>query len=186
MSEYLALVACGAPLAARVHEVAAAAQRHGWVVRVVATASAMNWVDAERVEDITGHAPLVEQRRPGEPKRFPTPGHVVVCPATFNSINKLATGIMDNYAAGLVCEALASGTPLTIVPTVGDALWGHPALAPHLARLTSAGVRFVDPGSGRVGDPRPTGGDVDAFNPEWAIPTGTAARTDRVARPGPR
>jgi len=176
VSEYLAVVACGSPLAARVHEIAEAARKHGWVVRVVATASAMNWVDAEQVERVTGYAPLVEQRRPDEPKRFPTPGHVVVCPATFNSINKLATGIMDNYAAGLVCEALASGTPITIVPTVSDALWGHPAWEEHLARLTNAGVRFVDPGSGRVGDPRPTGDDVVAFNPEWAIPTGTAAR----------
>jgi len=180
MSEYLALVACGAPLAARVHEVAAAAQEHGWRVRVVATASAMNWVKAAEVEATTGHSPLVDQRRPGEPKRFPTPGRVVVCPATFNSINKLATGIMDNYAAGLVCEALASGTPLTIVPMVSDALWGHPAWKTHLATLRLAGVRFVDPRSGRIDDPKPTdagtGDDVArAFDPQWALIPDTAA-----------
>lgn len=175
MSEYLALVACGSPLAARVHDVAAAAAHSGWRVRVVATASAMNWVDAERVEAVTGHPPLVDQRRPGEPKRFPTPGHVVVCPATFNSMNKLATGIMDNYASGLVCEALASGTPLTIVPLVSDALWGHPAWRGHLDLLRGAGVRFVDATTGRAGDPQPvgagTGGDVAAaFDPAWPVP----------------
>ncbi|MFG1921027.1 flavoprotein [Cryptosporangium sp. NPDC048952] len=176
MSEYLALVACGAPLAARVHEVAEAAQDSGWRVRVVATASALNWVDAGEVQRVTGHAPLVEQRRPGEPKRFPTPGHVVVCPATFNSVNKLASGIMDNYAAGLVCEALASGTPITVVPMVSDALWGHPAFEPHLAVLRGAGVTFVDPQTGRRDDPRPTDAGTGeaiaaAFDPAWAVPT---------------
>ncbi|SHM86571.1 flavoprotein [Cryptosporangium aurantiacum] len=181
MSDYLALVACGAPLAARVHDVAAAAAELHWRVRVVATASAMNWVDAAAVERVTGFAPLVEQRRPGEPKRFPTPGRVVVCPGTFNSINKLATGIMDNYAAGLVCEALASGTPLTIVPMVSDALWGHPAWAGHLATLSSAGVTFVDVRTGRTGDPQPvdagTGDDnARTFDPAWLF-TDTAART---------
>jgi phosphopantothenoylcysteine synthetase/decarboxylase len=182
VSEYLALVACGAPLAARVHDVARTAQDHGWRVRVVATASAMNWVNVAEVHRVTGHEPLVDQRRPGEPKRFPTPGRVVVCPATFNSINKLATGIMDNYAAGLVCEALASGTSLTIVPMVSDALWGHPAWETHLASLRRAGVTFVDPRSGRIGDPEPTDagtGDAvaRAFDPQWALMPDTAART---------
>ncbi|GAA3391358.1 flavoprotein [Cryptosporangium minutisporangium] len=181
MSEYLALVACGAPLAARVHDVAAAMKAQGWRVRVVATAAATNWVDADAVERVTGEAPLVEQRRPGEPKRFPTPGHVVVCPATFNSVNKLATGLMDNYAAGLVCEALASRTPLTLVPMVSDALWGHPAWAGHLTTLQRTGVTFVDVRSGRAGEPEPvdagTGDDLAAvFDPSWLA--------EVVGRPG--
>ena len=190
MSEYLALVACGAPLAARVHEIASVAKGHGWRVRVIATASAMNWVDPTKVHEATGHGPLVDQRRPDEPKRFPTPGRVIVCPATFNSVNKLATGIMDNYAAGLVCEALASGTPLTIVPMVSDALWGHPAWKGHCETLRNAGVTFVDPRTGRVNDVRPTDagtGDEVArdFDPGWLF-TDTAARTGWEARPGSR
>lgn len=174
MSDYLALIACGAPLASRVHEVATAAIDAGWLVRVVATASALNWVDAEAVEQVTGHPPLVDQRRPGEPKRFPPPGHVVVFPATFNSVNKLATGIMDTYAAGVMCEALATGTPLTIVPMVSDKLWGHPAWSGHLATLATAGVTFIDVRSGQAGVPQPieagSGDDVaSAFDPASAL-----------------
>ncbi|MFI5959981.1 flavoprotein [Cryptosporangium sp. NPDC051539] len=167
MSDYLALVACGSPLAARSHEFAAAAIERGWRARVVATREAMNWVDAGAVERVTGHPPLVEQRRPGEPKRFPTPGRVVVCPATFNSVNKLAAGIMDNYAAGLVCEALASGTPLTIVPLVSSALWGHPAWAGNLALLQNAGVTFVDVLSGQQDRPAPCDDFSREFDPDW-------------------
>ena len=121
MPEHLALVACGAPLAARVHDVAAQAVELAWLVRV-ATPSAMNWVDNGQVEKITGFAALVEQRHPGQPKRFLPPAGVVVCPATFNTVNKLAAGIMDTYAAGVLCEALASQIPITLAPMVSTRL----------------------------------------------------------------
>ncbi len=137
---HLALVACGAPLAARAHDVAAQAVEAGWIVRVVATPSAMNWVDADRVEKVTGFTVLVEQRQPGQAKRFPPPAQVIVCPATFNTVNKLAVGIMDNYAAGLLCEALASQTPITIAPMVNNRLWSHPVWQRNLDVLTAAGV----------------------------------------------
>ena len=174
MTEYLAVVACGAPLASRVHDVAAAALEAGWLVRVVATSSALNWVDADAVEQVTGYPPLVEQRRPGQPKRFPPPAHVVVCPATFNSVNKLAAGIMDTYAAGVMGEALATGTPLTIVPMVSDRLWGHPVWSGNLATLANAGVTFIDVRSGRAGVPQPveagTGDELAlAFDPAAAL-----------------
>jgi phosphopantothenoylcysteine synthetase/decarboxylase len=177
VAEYLALVACGAPLAARVHDVAARAVEAGWRVRVVATRSALNWVDDESVERVTGFRALVEQRRPDEPKRFPAPGWVVVCPATFNTVNKLAAGIMDDYPAGVLCEALASGTPMTVVPMVSDRLWGHPAWARNLGLLAAAGVTFVDVHTGRRGDPTPVdagSGPVvaEAFDPGWAVRPG--------------
>jgi phosphopantothenoylcysteine decarboxylase len=172
--EYLALVACGAPLAGRIHDVAAAAVRAGWQVRVVATGSAMSWIDDAAVASVTGSPSLVDQRRPDQAKRFPEPAHVLVCPATFNSVNKLAVGIMDTYAAGMLCEALASGTPITVVPMVSTRLWGHPVWRPNLAALAAAGVTFVDAGTGRVGVPEPIdagrGAEIAAaFDPRWAL-----------------
>ncbi|MGH4008726.1 MAG: flavoprotein [Pseudonocardiaceae bacterium] len=178
MPEHLALVACAAPLAARVHDVAARAVEAGWIVCVVATPSAMNWVDADRVEKLTGIPVLIEQRQPGQAKRFPPPAQVIVCPATFNTVNKLAAGIMDNYATGLLCEALASQIPVTIAPMVNHRLWPHPAWQRNLDLLTAAGVRFVDIQTGRIGRPAAvqsgTGGDViAAFDPAWVLaPTG--------------
>jgi phosphopantothenoylcysteine synthetase/decarboxylase len=180
--EHLALVACGAPLAARVHDVAARAVELGWLVRVVATPSAMSWVDAGQVEKITGFAVLVEQRQPAAPKRFPAPSRVVVCPATFNTVNKLATGIMDTYAAGLLCEALASRIPITLAPMVSTRLWPHPAWQHHLDMLTAAGVSFIDIQTGRAGAPGAvqsgTGGEViAAFDPTWVLrPPGQPAQ----------
>lgn len=144
------------------------------MVRVVATSSAMDWVDAAQVERVTGFAVLVEHRRPGQAKRFPPPAQAIVCPATFNTVNKLAAGIMDNYAAGLLCEALASRTPMTIVPMVNNRLWRHPAWQRNLDMLAAAGVRFVDIQTGHAGRPAAvqsgTGGEVvAAFDPAWVL-----------------
>jgi phosphopantothenoylcysteine synthetase/decarboxylase len=173
--EHLALVACGAPLAARLHDVAALAVDTGWVVRVVATPSAMNWVDAGQIEKVTGFPVLVEQRQPGAAKRFPPPAAVIVCPATFNTVNKLAAGIMDTYAAGLLCEALACQVPLTVAPMVSNRLWPHPVWRHNLDILTASGVTFIDIKTGRSGRPAAvesgTGGDViAAFDPTWVLP----------------
>ncbi|HET9256289.1 MAG TPA: flavoprotein [Pseudonocardiaceae bacterium] len=174
MPEYLALIACGAPLAARVHDVAAHAVEVGWIVRVAATPSAMNWVDADRVEEITGFGVLVEHRRPGQAKRFAPPAQVIVCPATFNTVNKLAVGIMDNYATGLLCEALALRTPIIIAPMVNNRLWPHPAWQHNLDLLAAAGVRFIDIHTGHFGRPTAvqsgTGSEViAAFEPAWVL-----------------
>ncbi|MGH3868904.1 MAG: flavoprotein [Pseudonocardiaceae bacterium] len=174
MREHLALVVCGAPLAARCHDVAARAVEAGWVVRVVATPSAMSWVDAAQVEQVTGCAVLMEHRQPWQAKRFPPPAQVIVCPATFNTVNKLAAGIMDNYATGLLCEALAARTPMTIAPMVNNRLWSHPAWQHSLGMLAAAGVRFIDIRTGHAGRPAAvqsgTGGEViAAFDPAWVL-----------------
>jgi hypothetical protein len=164
--EYLILVACAASLAARVHEVAARAVDAGWIVRVV----------------VTGCAVLVEQRQPGQAKRFPPPAQVIVCPATFNTVNKLAAGIMDNYATGVLCEALAARTPIIIAPMVSTRLWPHPVWQHNLDTLAAAGVRFIDIQTGRVGRPAAvqsgTGGNViAAFDPAWVLtPLGSPAQ----------
>src|SRR5215475_1496402 len=174
MPEYLALVVCGSPLATRAQDVAVLAMRAGWRVRVVATPSALGWLDNAAVELATGFPALVDQRRPDQPKRFPEPAQVVVCPATFNSVNKLAAGIMDTYAAGILCESLASRTPMTILPMVSTRLWDHPAWRPNLTALTVAGVTFVDIRTGRAGHPEPIEAGtapevVEAFDPAWAL-----------------
>ncbi|MHA6630908.1 flavoprotein [Pseudonocardia sichuanensis] len=151
----LTLVVCGAPLASRAGEVADAL-RERWEVSVVVTEAASQWY-----------------AEPSEHDR-PRPDLVVVCPLTFNTANKVAAGIMDTSAAGALCDALGAGVPVVAVPMVNNRLWGHPVWASTLRTLAGAGVRFVDPRSGRVGDPAPvqsgTGPEVvAAFDPAWVV-----------------
>lgn len=149
----LTLVVCGAPLAARAGDVADVLHRR-WSVSVVITDAAGQWFD-----------------RPPDQDR-PRPEMVVACPLTFNTANKVAAGIMDTSAAGALCDALGAGVPVVAVPMVNNRLWSHPVWASTLRTLGDAGARFVDPRSGRIGNPAPvqsgTGPDVvAAFDPEW-------------------
>ena len=151
----LTLVVCGAPLAARAGEVADAL-REDWSVSIVVTDAAGQWF-----------------LEPSEHDR-PRPDLVVACPLTFNTANKVAAGIMDTSAAGALCDALGAGVPTVAVPMVNNRLWGHPVWQSTLQTLSDAGVRFVDPQSGRVGAPAPvrsgTGPEVvAAFDPEWVV-----------------
>jgi hypothetical protein len=62
----------------------------------------------------------------------------------------------------VLCEALATGTPMTVVPM-------------NLEALAAAGVTFVDVHTGQSGRPAPIDAGsaaamVAAFDPSWAVP----------------
>lgn len=64
---------------------------------------------------------------------------MLVAPASFNTVNKIAAGINDNLALGLVNEALGASVPTGLVPWVNSALTAHPAYVPNLDVVRSGG-----------------------------------------------
>jgi phosphopantothenoylcysteine synthetase/decarboxylase len=166
------LVVCGAPLAARAPEIAAALAAAGWRVQAITTPSAASWVDATMLAATAGQPVRAGHRPVDAPKNRARPACVVVAPITFNTVGKLAAGIADTYAHSALCEALGDGVPIVAVPMVNNRLWGHPAWADNLGRLTDAGVRWLSIHDGTIGDPKPvlsgTGDDVvKRFDPGW-------------------
>jgi phosphopantothenoylcysteine synthetase/decarboxylase len=139
------LVVCGAPLARRATDVARALVDAGWELRVAVTPAAEAWVEPASLEAAAEVAVRSAHRSPNEPKDRTRPDVVLVCPATFNTVNKLAVGIADTYAASVLAEALGSRVPIAVVPMVNEKLWGHPAWEPNLAALSASGVTFLDP-----------------------------------------
>ncbi len=175
----LTLVVAAAPMAERAAEFAKVLASGGWSVSVATTPAALGWVDRESIVEVTGQPLLADYRRPDEPKRGPRPDVVIVCPATFNTLNKVASGISDNYALGVLNEAVASGVRVAAVPFVNDRLWGHPAWSDTLTRLAGCGVTLLDP---HTGSPPPravgsgTGAEVAAsFDPSWLVAIAAAA-----------
>lgn len=167
---YCTLILTGAPLTERGADLARVLVDDGWQVRVVVTPAAVPWVDDEAITRVTGVPPRVDARDPSQPKA-PRPDVLVIAPATFNTINKLAGGIADTYAHSTACEALGAGVPVVVVPMANESLWGHPALAVSLRALAGAGVRMIDV---RTGSDSPaavasgTGADVvTGFDPQW-------------------
>lgn len=98
----------------------------------------------------------------------------MVAPATFNTVNQLATGIADTYILSTLCEALGAGVPMVVVPFVKTNLAGHPSWLASLAVLRYAAVTLLDPRDGAVNTHEPlqsgTGDAVtDAFQWSWVL-----------------
>lgn len=169
----LYLVATGAPLTRRIADGVIEARKHDWTPAVITTAAAEEWLDREALDQL-GVPVLGEHRSPDQPKRLPRPDAVILAPATFNTTNKLATGIADTYALSAMCEALGDQKPFVLVPFVNQRLAGHPAWLASLAVLRYAGVTLVDPRDGSVNTydslTSGTGETVsEAFQWAWAL-----------------
>jgi phosphopantothenoylcysteine synthetase/decarboxylase len=139
----LYLIVCGAPPAANTAELVEEKQAEGWDVCVVATPAGKTWLDLEQIERVTGHEVRTALRQPSDRQFEPLGDAVLVAPATFNTINKLALGISDNLALGLVNEAIGAGVDLEVRPVVNAALGGHPAFRRSLDTLSEWGVAIV-------------------------------------------
>ena len=137
MTGLCTLVVCGAPLAARAPEIATGLVAAGWRVQVVTTPAAASWVDRAILAAAAGQSVRSEHRPVDATKNRERPAAVVVAPITFNTVGKLACGIADTYAHSTLCEALGDGLSILAVPMVNNRLWGHPAWAPNIDRLTA-------------------------------------------------
>jgi phosphopantothenoylcysteine synthetase/decarboxylase len=75
----------------------------------------------------------------------PPLGLVLLAPCSFNSLNKLATGIADNLALSVAAEAVGRGTPIVVGPSLNAPLLAHPRAAESMATLRAWGISVVDP-----------------------------------------
>jgi phosphopantothenoylcysteine synthetase/decarboxylase len=154
----LYIVVCGSPRAGRIGELVARAQTAGWDVCVVSTPDGLRFIDRTALEQQTGHPVPDQYRRAEETHLLPPPDAIIVCPATFNTINKLAAGISDNFALGLLTEAIGKRLPLVIAPALNTAQAAHWAFGQSLAQLRAGGlVVLYGPGVYEPGPPG-TGG----------------------------
>jgi len=139
----LYVVVCAAPAASSVGELVSLAQDAGWVVRVIATPMGERFIDADQLTGLTGDRVRTGFRMPDEPDELPKADAVVAAPATFNTVNKWASGIIDTFAAGLLCEVTGAGVPILAVPLVKDELARHVAFGRSLEVLRGMGVRIL-------------------------------------------
>jgi phosphopantothenoylcysteine decarboxylase len=154
----LYVVACAAPPAREITELVTRAQDAGWTVCVVVTPQAVKFADIARLELQTGYPVRHQYKHPDEPDVLPAADAMIVCPATFNTINKWAAGISDTLAVGLLTEAIGLRLPLVAVPSVNSAQALHRAFARSLAELRAMGVTVLygpDRESGPAGGGKP-------------------------------
>ena len=159
----LYVISGGGPQAGQLAEFVGFAQGEGWDVCVVATPDGAKFLDVAELKALTGHPVRVQFKNPDDPDVLPPADAMVIAPATFNTINKLAHGISDTLALGLLNEAVGLGLPITAVPWPNAALARHPAFRRSVAELLDWGLTVIlDPAR------LPDAGDEPAVFP-WEL-----------------
>src|SRR5580700_671641 len=92
-SRVLYLVVCASPRARHISELIIRAHGRGWAVCVIPTPEALKLIDQVALEQQTGFPVRSEYEQPGSGGTLPPPDAMLVCPATFNTINKWAYGV---------------------------------------------------------------------------------------------
>lgn len=150
---------------------------HGHDVRVMMTASAMEFVTPMTFQALSGHPVNSELF---DPEQEYAMGHIglarwadkiLIMPASANVIAKLAQGIADDI---VTTTCLATEAPITIVPSMNRLMWANPATQANVELLKSRGFEFLGPVSGsqacgEVGEGRmmEVADVLDAIQPEY-------------------
>lgn len=127
--------------------------QRGHRVRTVATAAALKFVGTATLEGLTREKVGCDIFEPGaaldhiELARWAD--LTIVCPATANTLNRIAAGLGDDLAGALLL-AHDWKKPLLLAPAMNPAMWSHPATMASVRKLESWGARFVSVGSGRT------------------------------------
>jgi phosphopantothenoylcysteine decarboxylase/phosphopantothenate--cysteine ligase len=127
--------------------------QRGHRVRAVLTESARHFVGEATLEGLTGERVATDLFAPGAAldhiDLVRWADAIVVCPATANTLNRLAAGLADDLAGALLL-AHDWKKPCLIAPAMNPAMWQHPATVASVEKLTSWGARFIAAGTGRT------------------------------------
>ncbi|MGH3973789.1 MAG: flavoprotein [Pseudonocardiaceae bacterium] len=163
----LYLIVCASPRAQHIGELVSRAQARGWTVYAIPTPQAQMFINRPALERQTGFWVRSEYEQRGTmDDPLPPPDAILVCPATFNTINKWAYGLADTLALALLTEAIGLGLPLVAAPALNSAQAAHPAFDRSIAALREMGVTVLyGPGVYEPGPPGTGGRPYD-----WELP----------------
>jgi phosphopantothenoylcysteine synthetase/decarboxylase len=163
VSRVLSIVVCGAGVAVKIDTFVKMAIDRGWTVQVIATPAALAFFDADAIEALTGAPVRSQYSAPGSP-RSRIPDAIAVAPATYNTINKWATGISDTYASGILAEQTSLGIPVVVLPFVNALLADRAPFQRNVQSLRAEGVRVLFGPGGIEPHPPHTGGSlIDSY-----------------------
>jgi phosphopantothenoylcysteine synthetase/decarboxylase len=140
----LRVVVCGGGPAGEVIRLVTAAGERGWKVDVTATRNALEFLDVAEVARASGKPVRTTYKFAPDGSRISPPADaMIIAPATFNTINKLALGIADTYVLSSVAEVLGRGVPTVVVPAVNPALASRAPFQRSVESLRAEGVHVL-------------------------------------------
>ena len=147
----LLLGLCGSVASSLAPSLVSLLQQRGFELRVVATESALRFVQADVLATLVHHG-VRSSLWPDDPSQ-PVPhinlaqwaDVVLIWPATATTISRLATG---DYSSLVSAVALSTTAPVVVVPSMNVEMFLQPAVQRNLAQLVADGMHVVHPGSG--------------------------------------
>jgi phosphopantothenoylcysteine decarboxylase/phosphopantothenate--cysteine ligase len=151
MSKRILFLMSGSIAAYKACQVLSRLKQLGHEVEVVASHWALRFVGEATIEGLTG--------RPVHQSMFGSGAHmshihlvrwadvVIVCPATANTIGKLANGIGDDLLTTLFL-AHDFSKPWLIAPAMNTKMYHHPATRESVRKLTEMGCKILETASG--------------------------------------
>lgn len=126
--------------------------RGGIEVQTVATPAALRFVGAATLEGLSGRPVfqnLWEEGRALDHIQLAREADLaLLCPATANSLNRLAAGLADDPVGSLFLAWELGDKPWWVAPAMNVRMWRHPATEASVSRLKGMGVRVLEPESG--------------------------------------
>ncbi len=123
--------------------------RHGAEVHAVMSESAQKIIHPYAMEFATGNPVVTEitgfiehVELAGEHEN--SADLILVCPATANTISKIACGIDDTPVTTVVTTAFAH-IPIMIAPAMHSSMYRHPIVRENMEKLKKLGVEFIGP-----------------------------------------
>ncbi len=126
--------------------------KNGYSVKVIVTEDALKFVTKETLEIITGNRVYYKMF---DNISVTSPEHIelarwadclLIVPATYNTIGKLAGGIANNFLT-LVTAAM-NNNKLILAPSMNVNMWENKILQNNLKKLKKLGVNIIEPESG--------------------------------------
>ena len=142
---------CGGIAAYKSAELVRLLRKQGYEVRVVMTASAMEFVTPLTFQALSGHAVHSQLLDADEENAM---GHInlarwadslLIAPATANMIAKMSHGLADDLLSTLYLAALC---PVLIAPAMNQAMWQQAVTQDNIQRLQAHGVTVLGPDTG--------------------------------------
>ncbi|MGQ0777913.1 MAG: flavoprotein [Pseudonocardiales bacterium] len=160
----LYLVICAAGPAGRIDVMVNLARAAGWSVYCLATPAAVEYfLDIPALSALTGH-PVHTTYRTSADESLPRADAIVVAPATYNTINKWAAGIADNYVLNQLAELTGLGARIVVLPFVNQGLAANQVFLRSIEELRQAGVHVLfGPGEFEPHPTRTGGAVLDSY-----------------------
>lgn len=167
--------------------------QEGHEVQTIVTSAALQFIGPATLEGMTGRPVRSDMWDRGTAmdhiNLVKWADLVVLCPATANTINRLAAGIADDLVGALFL-AHDWKKPYLLAPAMNPAMWAHPATRAGVDKLRSWGVQILPVARGRLacgdeGEGRMVEAEEILAAIRAALPTARAS-TDSAATTAPR